>query len=86
MIEVFKILNGYYDESVVPNLSRNLDTKIRRNSLKLLHIQSKYDLRKYSFCSHVVGYWNLLPDCTVKAPSVYSLKNSLDKLWCKEEM
>ena len=27
MIEAFKMLNGYYDESVMPNLPRNFDTR-----------------------------------------------------------
>ena len=86
MIEVFKILNGYYDESCVPNLPINLDTRTRVNSLKLIHIRSKLDQRKFSFCSRVVGHWNSLPDYVVKAISVNIFKNNLDKLWMKEEM
>ena len=43
MIEVFKILNGYYDENTIPNLPRNLDTRTRGNSLKLMHIRSRLD-------------------------------------------
>ena len=86
MIEVFKILNSYYDESCVPNLSRNFDTRTRGNSLKLIHTRSKLDIRKYSFCSRVVGFWNSLPDYVVKAASLNSFKNNLDKLWCKEDM
>ena len=86
MIEVFKILNGYYEDSVVPYLSRNFESRTRGNSLKLQHIRSKLDLRKYSFCSRVVGVWNSLPDSIVKASSVNSFKNSLDSLWCKESM
>ena len=56
MIEVFKILNGYYDDCAIPNLPRNFDTRTRGNSLKLMHIRSRLDQRKYSFCSRVVGY------------------------------
>ena len=40
MIEIFKILNGYYDESAMPNLPRNFDTRTRGNSLKLMHFRS----------------------------------------------
>src|SRR3989442_4362913 len=58
MIEAFKILNDYYDESAMPNLPRNLDTRTRGNSLKLMHVRSRIDQRKLSFCSRVVGYWN----------------------------
>ena len=86
MIEVFKILNGYYDESAMPNLPRNFDTRTRCNSLKLMHVRSRLDQRKFSFCSRVVGYWNSLPDYVVKASSINMFKNSLDKLWIKEEM
>jgi len=86
MIEVFKICNGYYDESNVPRLPKNLDTRTRGNSLKLLLIRSKIDLRKFSFCSRVVGYWNSLPDYIVKASSINMFKNSLDQLWVREDM
>src|SRR6266516_3714529 len=86
MIEVFKMLNGYYDESAMPNLARNFDTSTRGISLKLMHVRSRLDQRKFSFCPRVVGYWNSLPDFVVKASSINMFKNSLDKLWIKEEM
>jgi len=86
MIEVFKICNGYYDGNIVPHLPKNPDARTRGNSLKLLHTRSKIDLRKHSFCSRVVGYWNSLPDYIVKASSVNMFKNNLDKLWVKEDM
>ena len=86
MIEVFKILNGYYDESIVPMLPRNFNIRTRGNSLKLLHTRTKLDIRKYSFCTRVIGFWNSLPDNVVKASSVNNFKNGLDKFWCKEEM
>ena len=50
MIEVFKMLNGYYDESAMRNLPRNFDTRTRGNSLKLMHIRSRLDQRNLSFC------------------------------------
>ena len=56
------------------------------NSLKLLHVRSHYDLKKYSFCSRVVGLWNSLPDCVVSALSVNSFKNNLDRYWAEQEM
>jgi hypothetical protein len=86
MIETYKILNGIYDSSVVPILNRNLDSRTRGNSLKLMHSRSKYDLRKYSFCSRVVGAWNSLPDYVVTVNSVNAFKNSLDKHWRNEDL
>ena len=85
MIEVFKILNDYYDESVIPNLCRNFDTRTRGNSLKLMHVRTRLDQRKYSFCSRVVCYWNSLPDHVVKTSSINMFKNNLDKFWMNEE-
>ena len=86
MIEVYKILHNLYDSDIVPALPRSTYLVTRGNSLKLLHVRSHYDLRKYSSCSRVVGLWNSLPDCVVNAPSVNSFKNGLDKCWINEEM
>src|SRR6266516_4198338 len=55
MIEVCKMLNGYYDESAMPNLPRNFDTRTPGNSLKLMHVRSRLDQRKFSFCSRVLA-------------------------------
>jgi len=41
MIEVLKILNGFYDASVSPILLRNYDTRTRGNNLKLIHSRSR---------------------------------------------
>ena len=86
MIEVFKILNGYYDDSAILSLIMNFDRRTRGNSLKLMHIRSRLDMRKCSFCSRVVCYWNSIPDYIVKASSINMFKNCLHKLWMNEEM
>ena len=86
MIEVFKILNGYYDDCVVPHLLRNVDSRTRGNSLKLLHLRSRIDIKKFSFCNRVVGLWNSLLDSVVLSQSINDFKNNLDKLWIKEDI
>ena len=55
MIEVFKIVNGIYDVSVVPLLPKNLDTRTRDNEFKLLYPQSRLDLSK--FCFDIDKHW-----------------------------
>ena len=45
MIEVFKILNGFYDASVAPILPRNYDLRTRGNDLKLIHSRSRLDVK-----------------------------------------
>ena len=86
MIEVYKILTGLYDADIVPSLIRTTDNRTRGNSYKLMHTRSHYDLRKFSFCSRVVGVWNSLPDSVVTATSLNMFKNRLDNFWCKEDM
>jgi hypothetical protein len=86
MIETYKILNGIYDSQVLPVLSRNNDCRTRGNSLKLLHVRSKYDIRKFSFASRIVNLWNSLPDEVVLSDTVNAFKNNLDNHWKNEEM
>jgi ribonucleases P/MRP protein subunit RPP40 len=86
MIEVFKILNGYYDASVAPSLLRNYDTRTRGNALKLLHSRSRLDIRKHSFTSRIVNLWNGLPNWVVLSESVNGFKNNLDKCWASQDL
>lgn len=86
MIEVYKILNGYYDANVQLVLPRNMDARTRGNLFKLKHLGSRLDIRKHSFCVRVVAVWNSLPDNVVTAPSLNSFKNQLDRYWCKQAM
>ena len=81
MIEVFKILHGFYDAQVVPSLERNIDSRTRGNSFKLLVERCKCDVRKFSFCNRVVKVWNSLPDYVVTSVSLNIFKNNLDKHW-----
>ena len=85
MIQVYKIVNGYYDKNVCPNLIKNLDTRTRGNTLKLTNRRSNIDIRKYSFCFRIVNLWNSLPENVVTVDSINGFKNSLDKHWGKND-
>ena len=86
MIEVFKILNGFYDSNVTPPLNRNMDSRTRGNCMKLALVRSKLDIRKYSFCPRVANAWNSLPDSVIVTPTINSFKNNLDKFWYSQEV
>ena len=86
MIEVFKILNGYYDEVVAPKLCRHFGNRTRGNELKLQHNRSKLDIRKHSFSQRITNLWNSLPNHVVQSSSINSFKNSLDKHWSCQEL
>ena len=81
MIEVFKILKGFYDRDVSPNLILNTASSTRGHSLKLFQQGSKLNIRKYSFSVRVTSLWNSLPESVVEAKDVQSFKNKLDKHW-----
>ena len=86
MIEVYKILNNYYDAKVLPPLIRNYDTRTRGNSLKLAHIRCNLDIKKYSFSVSVVANWNSLPDTVILSSSLNAFKNSLDRHWSQQDI
>src|SRR5207244_12158224 len=84
MLEVYKILNGFYSDIVAPVLPRNFDTRTRGNSLKLIVSHCKHDIRKFSFCNRVTHFWNKLPNTVVNSSSLNLFKNNLDK-YCVNE-
>jgi hypothetical protein len=84
MIEVYKIISGLYYADVASIIDGNLDNRTRGNVCKLLVKRCRLDVRKFSFCSRVVQFWNFLPDDVVNSISVNSFKNKLDK-FCKQE-
>lgn len=87
MIEVYKILNGHYDSNcAVPNLIQNANSNTRGNSLKLSHVISSLDVRKYSFCLRVVKAWNSLPESVVTTATINSFKGALDNYWSKQDI
>ena len=84
MTEVYKTLNGFYSEAVAAILPRNLDTRTRGNSLKLIVNHYKHDIRKFSFSNRDTYFWNKLPNTVVNSSSLNLFKNSLDK-YCVDE-
>jgi len=86
MLEVYKIVNNFYDVKTVPCLVMNTDTRTRGNSFKLKVERCNYDVRKYSFCCRVVRAWNFLPDSIVTSNSINIFKNQLDKFFIKESI
>jgi len=65
MIEVFITTHNNYDSDVAVELSLNTRASTRENKFKLENYSFRSDLRKYSFCPHIVNIWNSLPDYVV---------------------
>jgi len=79
VIEVFKMVHKYYDVCAAVKLNFNTLSTTKGNKYKLQKNASRYNLRKFSFCSQVVNNWNSLPDSVVDADMINTFKSYLDK-------
>ena len=79
MIEVYKIVHGYYDPKYVPYLQPSCYHNTRGHNKKLFKLNSHLELRRHCFTVRVVSKWNSLPSDVVNAPS------RLDKHWSSRE-
>jgi len=85
MIEVFKILHGYYNGIDNISLLPHVNTATRGNKYKLYQSSVKYDLRKHFLLTGVVFYgivyvillWILNLDC---------FESRLDKFWYNQDV
>jgi len=81
MIEVFKLVHGFYDKDVNIQLSYKSGVSTRGNKYKLENYSFHYNIRKYSFCPRIVNIWNSLPNSVVDVETVNIFKAHLDKFW-----
>ena len=81
MIEVFKILHGFYDNTSNINLTPHVGVATRGNKYKLYKKSVKYDLKMHFFTNSVVSLWNSLPDEVVDSNTTNCFKGRLDKFW-----
>ena len=79
MIEVFKILNGYYDKYVCLKLEKNDSLACTRGHHEIEGPKMQIRLKKIFYM------WNSLDEATVTACSVNAFKNRLDKHWAGQE-
>jgi hypothetical protein len=91
VIEMYKMLNGMYDEEVLPELKMRRDHvaggRANRGHTKQLFItRSKKEVRAKFFTQRVAPVWNSLTEDIVSAPSVNAFKNRLDKFWENQPM
>ena len=80
MIEVYKILNNYYDPVTTKSLLtlNNNSHSTRTNSMKLE--KPSFNKQKYQmfFTNRVINLWNRLPQETVKSKTLNAFKNNID--------
>ena len=85
MIQVYKILNGGYDSSLPPILTKNT-IGLRGNDDKLFVKRGNKNIRKYFFTHRVANIWNSLPNHVVKAKDTKGFEAALDKHWENQDL
>ena len=80
---MFKILKGYenIDSNIFFEIKENKIT--RGHNFTLVKNQSRFDVRKFSFCQRSINVWNKLSSECVHASSVNVFKNRIDKYLAK---
>ena len=89
LIEVFKMLNGMYDEDVLPRFEMREDVVSRTNrkhSQQIYITRCNKEVRAQFFTKRVAPVWNGLSQEVVDSPSVDTFKKRLDKFWDEHPM
>lgn len=81
VIEVYKRLHGAYADDFPWLKMDTRETGTRSNGYKLLKSRFKNSCKAKVFSSRVINAWNSLPVEVVKAPSLNSFKDRLDRHW-----
>lgn len=90
MIEVYKMIQGVYDEECCNAVILWEDASGRHsrrgNSKMLFPRRATTALRKNNFSIRTVKIWNSLPEHVISVPNVNSFKVALDNHWDKQEL
>ena len=81
LIEVFKILNGYYNIDRCYIFFTPSVTSTRGHRMKLFKSYNRLNTRANFFTQRVINNWNSLPNEVVSANSIGSFKSKLDDYW-----
>ena len=81
LIEVFKILNGYYEIDPTKFFTLTDVSNTRGHHMKLLKSYTRLNARSNFFTQRIINSWNSLPQEVVSAHTIASFKSELDDYW-----
>ena len=84
MIQVYKILNDLYDDSLPTFFTINSERRGHKH--KLFQHRPNKDIRKHNFSTRVVGMWNNLPPEAINAKNLIAFERELDRHWKDQEL
>ena len=86
MIQVYKIMNDFYDPKLPMLLVKTENEHLRGHDKKLQIKLSNKELMRFSFNNRTARIWNYLPDEIIKAKDVLSFEKALDHYWQDQEV
>ena len=78
-----------YDNKTTDNVlsfRENMNISLRGHEFTLEHKRLSCPARIHFFANRIVNNWNSLPNHVVNAGSLNIFKNSLDRLWAKQDL
>ena len=82
---MYKMMNGLYDEEVLPHFDRReviVSGRVnRKHNQQIFITKSNKEIRANYFTKRVAPVGNSLSKEVINAPSVVCFKKSLDKFW-----
>ena len=85
LIEVFKILNGYYEIDPTKFFTLTGFSNTRGHNMKLFKSHTRLNIRTNFFTQRIINSWNGLPQEVVSAHTIASFKSMLDNYWSSSE-
>ena len=89
MIKIFKIVAQIYDNKTTDNVlsfREKMNISLRGYEFTLEHKRLSCPARIFFFVNRIVNNWNSLPNHVVNAGSLNIFKNSLHRLWAKQDL
>ena len=83
MIEVFKILRGFYDPVTTKSLLEINKSNTRGHPYKLTKTSFSSTSFQSFFTNRIINFWNSLPTDVVTSGTINIFKNALDKHWAQ---
>ena len=82
MIELFKILHGFYDNNSDITLTPHVGVAVQEaTNINCIKVLLNMILKNTFFTNRVVSPWNSLPDEVVDPNTINCFKGRLDQFW-----
>ena len=86
MIEMYKLMEGIYDNSLPTLIQTSSTNTTRGHSKKIFHKRSNKTIRQRFLTLRAATAWNQLSESTISAPDLIKFEKRLDKEWQDQDI